>query len=1312
MPEGKITEYVDRSGVKSDSEFMLAQLNSIQEKFTVLSEFKLKLNTDGSFKDAANTQAALKKATDELATATKAYKTAQDQIIANQAKINEAGTTNAQVIAQQKLQIQQLTAENKQAAKEALGLVSAYDKLQAQFKAANTEAKNIGASQGIASKAFQEASARAKALNDQLKAIDASNGNFQRNVGNYAGSLKPAFDVLTQQLQTLKTEMAGLDKGTPAFNQTAQQVEKLETVISGLQGGFSSTRSELRAFQEAAVQLGLTFGQTDEQFLSFNEAVGEVKNSIQDIKKATAFQAKDNKGFVGLIEAANGLAGAFGAAQGAATLLSDGDEDLQKKMVQLQALLVIINGLQQVANALETESGAIQLALSIKTSLLSAARKVQNLLIVQTVAAIQAEVVANTELAISEEAKMASMSAGIVVTEEAAVANASAAAAATTAAGALEAEAVAAGEAATATGSFTAAFIATGIGGVIVAVAAALVYLTIKFKDYLQEGKLTNKMQGEILDSMKATNEAFIKQGEIIDKLDGVTKRYYQNVLDQSAAAGANENTLFAIKQNLNKEEETLAQQEVNRLGATNEAYSEQTSQVQELQHELEGLNKIREDAILASRGIANQSGIAKADADVQKEAAENNISNVEKQLAAIEPLFLAMGKARERLSAANKSTADDETKNATYNAEQQRKLVLETIQIESDAVKAKNDAILNSERATQDARLNALRSNRTAQIAVINAQKNDVLDNPASSEQEKIIAVEKANEELKALQIKFGEDIYQINESYRLRNLAAEDEINKSRIQASKDANDAIIHDENNSLGQRLTAYANYIDAEKQLADEEFSFKLKAAGFSDEEIAALQRGDQVQIKGKKITLKELEALEVQHVEALKAINNGAGKAIYDITKSWADKQEKAILDSNKLNTDPTALKDQYNVSLAALNDSFKKKLISAQIYDSERLKLERAFQIQDASISVEGDKKDLAALEKHQDEIKDKVLSAKEALASAQASGNAQAVIDDEAVLKALLEAENQNADEILKVRVKLADDTLKMQDNLLAEQLKNERELASAKKQLETEGVAFAQALGNGQFETKINNLQTQIDQVNTLRDAEIAAENASTDSAQVKADKIAVITATAAAQQTQLQLKQKQEKRKEAEFDRELAIAKIVFDTEQAVAHDLKGNKLLIPFDIAQGAVAIATILATPIPNYRYGTEDHPGGLAKAGHGRPELVMLPSGEAFITPSTEVLYNLPEHTRVLPDANAAISDGVLNSLIMKSLVSDMAYREKIEPVDFGQHANRIISAIENKPVVKVSNTYLGMQVSHYSATKHWKWVNKNMQS
>ena len=63
-----------------------------------------------------------------------------------------------------------------------------------------------------------------KAINDQLKDMDALQGNFQRNVGNYAESIKSAFGDLSKNVDVFKKSL-GEEKTAELFRKVLFGIE-------------------------------------------------------------------------------------------------------------------------------------------------------------------------------------------------------------------------------------------------------------------------------------------------------------------------------------------------------------------------------------------------------------------------------------------------------------------------------------------------------------------------------------------------------------------------------------------------------------------------------------------------------------------------------------------------------------------------------------------------------------------------------------------------------------------------------------------------------------------------------------------------------------------------------------------------------------------------------------------------------------------------------------------------------------------------------------------------------------------------------
>lgn len=65
-----------------------------------------------------------------------------------------------------------------------------------------------------------------KGINDKLKEMDALQGNFQRNVGNYAGSIKDAFGDMSQKVDVLKKSLGAVGGGMNGLKDGMEGISK------------------------------------------------------------------------------------------------------------------------------------------------------------------------------------------------------------------------------------------------------------------------------------------------------------------------------------------------------------------------------------------------------------------------------------------------------------------------------------------------------------------------------------------------------------------------------------------------------------------------------------------------------------------------------------------------------------------------------------------------------------------------------------------------------------------------------------------------------------------------------------------------------------------------------------------------------------------------------------------------------------------------------------------------------------------------------------------------------------------------------
>jgi hypothetical protein len=95
-----------------------------------------------------------------------------------------------------------------------------------------------------------------------------------------------------------------------------------------------------------------------EAFEQAAQRAAKLQDSIGDVNKRVRALASDTKKLDAFIGVAQGIAGGFAAAQGAAALFGSQNEDLNRTLVKLQGAMSLLNGVQAVANTLNKDSAA------------------------------------------------------------------------------------------------------------------------------------------------------------------------------------------------------------------------------------------------------------------------------------------------------------------------------------------------------------------------------------------------------------------------------------------------------------------------------------------------------------------------------------------------------------------------------------------------------------------------------------------------------------------------------------------------------------------------------------------------------------------------------------------------------------------------------------------------------------------------------------------------------------------------------------------------------------------------------------------
>jgi hypothetical protein len=174
---------------------------------------------------------------------------------------------------------------------------------------------------------------------------------------------------------------------------------------------------------------------------------------------------------------------------------------------------------------------------------------------------------------------------------------------------------------------------------------------------------------------------------------------------------------------------------------------------------------------------------------------------------------------------------------------------------------------------------------------------------------------------------------------------------------------------------------------------------------------------------------------------------------------------------------------------------------------------------------------------------------------------------------------------------------------------------------------------------YENQIAKLEKVGQIIQENAEIEKAAIERSLDTQSNKARAQLILDAQTASAQKAIQQQIAAEKTKQARADKVAAIAEIILNTAIAVSKVTAQTGILglltgVPAVIALGALQLAKVVATPIPQFAKGTGlgGHKGGLAIVGEVGPERITEPGKPPYYSPGVATMMNLPRGTVVEP--------------------------------------------------------------------------------
>jgi hypothetical protein len=167
-----------------------------------------------------------------------------------------------------------------------------------------------------------------------------------------------------------------------------------------------------------------------------------------------------------------------------------------------------------------------------------------------------------------------------------------------------------------------------------------------------------------------------------------------------------------------------------------------------------------------------------------------------------------------------------------------------------------------------------------------------------------------------------------------------------------------------------------------------------------------------------------------------------------------------------------------------------------------------------------------------------------------------------------------------------------------------------------------------------------------------------------------------------------------RKQAKLNRDISIIEIIANTSMAISRHLKSpypiNLVEMASDAVIGAVQIAKVLATPLPQYAKGRKGGKAEHAIVGEIGQEAIVTTDGKVTLTPSTPSLAYIPQGADVIPH-NELIKNSAYVALARQGTVTT----DKLQMAliaEFERNTEKIDELISVTKSKNLTATYNGL--------------------
>ena len=168
---------------------------------------------------------------------------------------------------------------------------------------------------------------------------------------------------LQQEMAAIKSNIALRKNVNREAKETAEELNKVADAIQNekkqqeaVNETHKSAAATIRELNKQLMEMEMNGQRNTEEYRAVQQEVGRLRDAWQDAVQQSRILSNDQAGFQGIIQGLQGVTGAASVATGVMSLYGSENENLQKAMLKVQALMSIMMGLQQVSTTLNKDS--------------------------------------------------------------------------------------------------------------------------------------------------------------------------------------------------------------------------------------------------------------------------------------------------------------------------------------------------------------------------------------------------------------------------------------------------------------------------------------------------------------------------------------------------------------------------------------------------------------------------------------------------------------------------------------------------------------------------------------------------------------------------------------------------------------------------------------------------------------------------------------------------------------------------------------------------------------------------------------------